>query len=199
MNDTKENIIIKALHYFAENDYQGSSLNSIAKALNITKGGIYHYFGSKDELFKESILYCFERLGNSLVLSVEKTRSIEGLIRGVFSFGSMGQYAADLLGVPSLGEGMNFMYLMFVGMKKFPPIKDALARMYRESRKQLEFALLSARKAGEIRSDLDCSILALEITAAGEGLILLTSVDSAMDSIDWGKKMADAIWERIKA
>ncbi len=52
MKETKDKIILKALQYFTENDFEGTSLDKIARASGITKGGIYHYFESKDELFK---------------------------------------------------------------------------------------------------------------------------------------------------
>ncbi len=38
MKETKEKIIRQALEYFTMNDYQGASLNSIARAIGITKG-----------------------------------------------------------------------------------------------------------------------------------------------------------------
>ena len=65
MKETKDKIILKALQFFAENDYQTVSLNSIAKGIGITKGGIYHYFVSKDELFLECILAMIDKIEES--------------------------------------------------------------------------------------------------------------------------------------
>ncbi|MDX9802360.1 MAG: helix-turn-helix domain-containing protein, partial [Spirochaetia bacterium] len=62
MKVNKEQIMQQAVMFFCANDYDRESLNDIAKALAITKGGIYHYFESKDELFHESVLYLLERL-----------------------------------------------------------------------------------------------------------------------------------------
>jgi AcrR family transcriptional regulator len=58
---TRENILSAALRLFAENGYNGTSINDIAKAANISKGLAYNYFESKqkimeaifEELFKE--------------------------------------------------------------------------------------------------------------------------------------------------
>ena len=44
VKDTRNRIIIQALSYFTQNNYEKASLNDIAGAINITKGGIYHYF-----------------------------------------------------------------------------------------------------------------------------------------------------------
>jgi len=37
---------------FMERGYADVSLNDILKPIGITKGGFYHYFKSKDELFE---------------------------------------------------------------------------------------------------------------------------------------------------
>lgn len=39
VTETKEKILLKALQYFTENDYEGASLEKIAGAIGITKGG----------------------------------------------------------------------------------------------------------------------------------------------------------------
>ncbi|RKX87740.1 MAG: TetR/AcrR family transcriptional regulator, partial [Spirochaetes bacterium] len=57
MKETKEKIILKALQYFTEHDYEGASLDKIARAIGITKGGIYHYFKSKDELYHDCMIF----------------------------------------------------------------------------------------------------------------------------------------------
>lgn len=48
--DRREEIYEKALALFIENGYVQTPLSRIAKALNLTKAGFYHYFKSKEEL-----------------------------------------------------------------------------------------------------------------------------------------------------
>ncbi len=45
-----EEIYEKALELFVESGYEQTALSHIAKALNLTKAGLYHYFSSKEEL-----------------------------------------------------------------------------------------------------------------------------------------------------
>ena len=47
----KKRIIISATKNFAKNGYAKTSLDAIAKSANVSKGGIYHHFPSKEELF----------------------------------------------------------------------------------------------------------------------------------------------------
>ncbi len=46
----REEIYEKALELFIEEGYNNTPLSRIAKALNLTKAGLYHYFPSKEEL-----------------------------------------------------------------------------------------------------------------------------------------------------
>lgn len=49
--DIKKRIIISATKNFAKNGYAKTSLSIIAKSAKVSKGGIYHHFPSKEELF----------------------------------------------------------------------------------------------------------------------------------------------------
>ena len=59
---TKEKIVNAALKEFSESNYFNVSVDSICKSASISKGIIYHYFKSKDELY----LYCVKICINSL-------------------------------------------------------------------------------------------------------------------------------------
>lgn len=48
--DKRQEIYEKALELFISNGYDQTPLSLIAKALNITKAGLYHYFSSKEDL-----------------------------------------------------------------------------------------------------------------------------------------------------
>ena len=48
--DRRKEIFEKALELFIAEGYDQTPLSRIAKALGITKAGLYHYFGSKEEL-----------------------------------------------------------------------------------------------------------------------------------------------------
>lgn len=48
--DRLEKIYEKALELFVANGYDQTALSRIAKALGLTKAGLYHYFSSKEDL-----------------------------------------------------------------------------------------------------------------------------------------------------
>ena len=47
----KKRIIISATKNFAKNGYAKTSLDNIVKSANVSKGGIYRHYTSKEELF----------------------------------------------------------------------------------------------------------------------------------------------------
>jgi len=53
----KEEIFEAAVHCFNEKGYAATTIESIAVKANMSKGGLYHYFKSKKELFLELFSY----------------------------------------------------------------------------------------------------------------------------------------------
>lgn len=70
--DTKRKIIDAAIEEFSEKIYANSSINSICKRGGISKGIVYHYFDSKEELY----LYCVEESFNAFAEYIEKNLDI---------------------------------------------------------------------------------------------------------------------------
>lgn len=51
MADTKENILMAALHLFARDGYEAVSVSTIAGELGITKGALYKHYKNKRDIF----------------------------------------------------------------------------------------------------------------------------------------------------
>lgn len=51
MGNTKEEILIVALHLFAKEGYEAVSVSQIAGALDMTKGALYRHYKSKRDIF----------------------------------------------------------------------------------------------------------------------------------------------------
>lgn len=54
---TRHNILEKAANVFSVNGYAGTSLDDLMQATQLTKGGIYNHFGSKEALAVEALDY----------------------------------------------------------------------------------------------------------------------------------------------
>lgn len=66
--NTKQNIITIARAVFLEHGYEQTSLQMIIEKSGISKGGLYHYFSSKEEILEETIKEEFASLFKDLAI-----------------------------------------------------------------------------------------------------------------------------------
>ncbi len=199
MKETREKIIIQALNYFSENDYQNSSLNNIAKAIGITKGGIYHYFESKEDLFKASINYLFDTLGDIIteMVSSEREIGLKEFLHGFFSYDEIMRILNEKHKINFISEYFNYLYIVFLGFKKIPELRNRISEIYINSRKGMEAQLEYYKEKGMIRDDVDCKIFALQVFSMSEGLMLLASIDSTIDFQGTGDTIVENLFKSI--
>lgn len=75
--NTKERILQEALILFAQNGYIATSMNDIAKKLNITKPALYKHYKSKQDIFDNIV----ERMNQMDQQRAEKYQMPEGTIQ----------------------------------------------------------------------------------------------------------------------
>jgi len=200
MNDTKEKIIRQALVYFNTHDYEKASLNEIAGALGVTKGAIYHYFGSKDELFRETACYTLDQLETQFQ---SLTRRPEGLtfqeaMLAWFSFEEMGAVFMESMGIDIFSNYEKNFYMIFMALRKFPEIREKIGSIYTSLMRNLEQMLKEAKDKGELRRDVDTEALAFELTAYGEGAMLLRGFLPSLPLGKLSRRNFEDLWNRIK-
>lgn len=72
MNPKKRDSLIKAaLNEFAVNDYDKASTNVIVKKAGISKGLLYHYFKSKEELYEYLVKFVFEKMTKEILDNID--------------------------------------------------------------------------------------------------------------------------------
>lgn len=67
----KEAILNVALEEFAQNGYQAASTNTICKKAEISKGLLYHYYGSKEDIFLSAIRYFIDNFKKNVTVHIE--------------------------------------------------------------------------------------------------------------------------------
>ena len=82
---TRRRIMDSALAEFAQQGYGASSVNTICAAEGISKGIIYHYFKTKDDLYLACVEECFGRLTEFLKANTPEQGSVEAQLEGYFS------------------------------------------------------------------------------------------------------------------
>ncbi|QRG09713.1 TetR family transcriptional regulator [Xanthobacter dioxanivorans] len=72
MQDPRAEILRKAAELFAQKGYSESSLNELARAMNYSKGAIYNYFSSKQEIYDAIIIFTLTGLYETAAKAVKE-------------------------------------------------------------------------------------------------------------------------------
>ena len=70
-----------AAQIFHDRGYDATSVSDIARALGITKAGLYHYFESKEALLFEITAYGLDRVRDEVILPARAVRDPEARLR----------------------------------------------------------------------------------------------------------------------
>ena len=81
---TKETILQAALEEFARHGFESASVRNISRQSNVAHGMIRHYYGTKDNLWREAVQFLFERSVEELMPEPSKLNALEGGELAVF-------------------------------------------------------------------------------------------------------------------
>jgi AcrR family transcriptional regulator len=115
-----ERLLAEATRLFAERGYDRTSVQEIVEAAGVTKGALYHYFGSKDDLLHE--IY-----GRVLRLQTERLDAIAARPTDVRE--RLADAAADVV-VTSI-ENLDDTKIFFRSMHQLSPEKQKAVRAER--------------------------------------------------------------------
>ncbi len=70
-DDPRAQILLQAAKLFAEKGYAASSLNELAAAMNYSKGAIYNYFASKQDIYDAIIIFTLTGLYEASAAAID--------------------------------------------------------------------------------------------------------------------------------
>jgi AcrR family transcriptional regulator len=83
--DSRQEILRTAGRLFQQRGYDATSMNDVAAALKLSKGGLYHHFQSKDEILYEIMNHAMditqERVINAVKQIADPEQRLRALIR----------------------------------------------------------------------------------------------------------------------
>ena len=85
--ELKDKIIDNAITLFSEKGYYGTTLDDIAKSVNIKKASLYYHYDNKEEIYRKSVENCFNYFKTFILESNNDSNySIDGLYQFLFEF-----------------------------------------------------------------------------------------------------------------
>jgi AcrR family transcriptional regulator len=102
----------KAMHLFAEQGYDGTSLGQLTEAIGIPPPSLYAAFGSKDDLFKASLEHYRVRCGAPIAAAFQNAstarQAIEGLLmQSIETFLEPGGIKGCMVALAAIGISAN--------------------------------------------------------------------------------------------
>jgi AcrR family transcriptional regulator len=165
MDNTKDFIIEESYKLFLNHSYEAVSISDISKAIGFTKGALYHHFKNKEELFKSVVdkyLYFpdvsadFETVSLSEYIQLCSTEA-EKIIKRLFSF--------TLVFTP-----INYMSMFADAFRHYPGYAELKGDFINNEIEKTKKVLENAITSGEIRSDINTSLIATNFFSINMGL-----------------------------
>ncbi len=195
---TKELIIEKALKVFLLKGYDRATMNDVVNESGITKGGIYHHFKNKDDLFLTIIMKITSSIEEWIQKLFMEAKTIEELIRAYFISASEVMTAFMNLCPDEEVTSVHYYQFMIDSIKRFDSVKDMMGESYTHIGNMLSGQILLAQQRGDIRNDINAENLAFHLNALMEGMINMTVAFPEMDLVEKGNQLFEDFWKMLK-
>jgi AcrR family transcriptional regulator len=171
MKTTKEQILFEAFRLFLTKGYDRVSMNDLVNASGLSKGAFYHYFSSKEELFRQAITaYFFTGLDEKPFVPNPSLSLLVNLTNLVNQKAELYRQMLALTGLSELSTG--YFTLLFQAISMFPEFKETLRFAGSKEEGVLIQVFSIAQANGELASDFDSKFLAEMYSAMLDGMEL---------------------------
>lgn len=170
MADLKDNIVNKSFFQFLNKGYKACSLRDLEKVTGLTKGAFYYYFRNKEEILKagiEKYLSVANEMSEAEFLQIHslkdymdivverKERNADRLLE-LFDF-----FIIEVA----------FFQLVLEIAALFPDYRRCIDELSKNRLSRWEFMILKAKQQGEIKAELDTSVLARNLMSVSTSML----------------------------
>ncbi|MDR0756974.1 MAG: TetR/AcrR family transcriptional regulator [Tannerella sp.] len=195
MKETKEHIVKTAFLLFMKKSYKAVTLKEIIRETGLSNGAFYHYFESKEQLFKEVInshLFHMVRHVYESPSSDSLWNFIQNTLNGMMDiYNGMHDYLSE--------GGVNFLMFMFEAIRQFPEMQEEINKLHK-----LEFAswieiIEVAKLKGEIRSELPTEDIARMFIYLPDGAYMDYCIHGNIVKYKFGtRKLWEGLYNMLK-
>ena len=178
----RNKIIQAAIKIFSQKGFHKSTMDEIAREVGVSKGTLYTYFKSKEEILKE-----IWELNNQNILDLKKT----------FKGYDCSEVLEELYCMMVNSSGLNLSFEITALSSYNDNIKEINKESYESKLEALKEFLQDQQEKSTIKNDTDVDILAQILTALYTDVVtqLLIGIDSKKVHEKWIKSVA-AILEK---
>ncbi|MDH7603600.1 MAG: helix-turn-helix domain-containing protein [Melioribacter sp.] len=182
--NTKDHILRTAFKLFLQKNYKEVTLRDIVRETGLSKGGFYHYFSSKEQLFMEVInTYYFEKMQiDYSKLSHDSLRDFyHDYVKQVKR--TMTTLRKELF-KSNTPVNINYITILFDAMKLFPDFQNKIKKALREELNEWTNIVKSARRKKEFSSPMTDEQIARMFIYSNDGIALRLLLEGNLKNID---------------
>ena len=189
-NERKALIIKHAFNVFSEKGYSNTTVDDIVKASGVSKGGIYTYFKSKEEIF---LAIAEDRLNlrKNLISTFSKDMTSKEKVRLYIQW--ILDWVLDIKNTLQL----KFTFEFWSVTSRKDDIKTMATKRYEEVSEDLCFLLREGVINGEFKADLDIEAICYIILSSTDGVGFFTGVMGVSTNKNINKTLTDMILKSI--
>lgn len=176
-------IIQAALSLFLSKGVLQTSLVDIAKTLNITKGGIYHYFGNKEELLFES----FRLVTMGMESYLEPLKDDKVTLKDGFN------HLLSIMKSQANEEVTGQYEFLLYCSRTYPELKSELIQTTEAFYSIFEDMIHHEIELGFIKETIDYDYVKLKISLIFEGTMFLDQVYASIDMEKYVPKLFEEV------
>ena len=182
MKDTREYIIDEAYKLFLTQSYEAVSISDISNAIGFTKGALYHHFKNKEELFRIVIDKHFPLTSMSIDdENISLKEYTEACIDHIHKL------LKETITNNEAFTPVNFLALIADSFRHYEGFAEKKSTIIDNDVEKAKVIIGNAIKRGEIRDDIDISVVAMQYLSLSIGLagdfMRNNSVESAIKSL----------------
>ncbi|WOD43874.1 TetR/AcrR family transcriptional regulator [Hwangdonia lutea] len=176
----KEVILKTAYGLFLKKGYQSVSIKDIMEASNLSKGGIYHHFESKEGILFEVLnQYFFKAL--DIDKSIFDGITFKQRIKKVYRLGVSLFEMVESMGKSGVKYPINSLYLFQLECESFPQIRKQFKATSMAYRALIENLVIEGIQNKEVKKELNPEVISYQIIGMIEGIAIHQS--TAKDNV----------------
>jgi AcrR family transcriptional regulator len=186
--DEKKTTVFKAgMKVLREKGVSKTSMNDIIRESGLSKGGVYHYFPSKNDLLVELFNYFFELYAISKFerMQDDNVTQNKSAIEQIDILIQLHEASLD-----DMGEDMSLMMDLYIEAIHNPALRQVFNQQYQFVFTIVKTLIENAQKQGDIKADLNSTMISASLLAVFDGFGLAHQV--VEDANDYPRMALDA-------
>ena len=167
----KDRIVEAAREVFSKKGYHDATMDDVAEQLGVSKGALYQYFNSKEDLYRTILKASFHNM----------TELLRSTATGGGSLAETCQAFFDNLTKDTSSIGHSFEVISEASRNA--ALAKVVRENYHETTEVIEQCLTELRKEGSLRKELDIHLLTEGLVAFYDGLMVHLAIGTERSEV----------------